>query len=235
MCVLCNDTFSRSDILKRHFQKCSVRRGNPTGASHLSNPAAHIKKSQQQAAKAATASPSSATTPQSGVMANPPFTTAPMSSTSAPTTTGPPPSGMAYAMQSNGQGDMQRQGQPIQPGSGPGGMDPNGNPTWSMHNARNNQMMYHSTSTPPDHFGMQPGAGDDKRNVMPGSHHMGDDWNHMFPGGGNEGYMNPIFGGYEQQQNDVKKEYENHEGGSNGYYIPSTSLGADGIAPRATK
>src|ERR1700760_4927781 len=37
MCVLCNDTFSRSDILKRHFQKCSIRRGNPTGANHLAH------------------------------------------------------------------------------------------------------------------------------------------------------------------------------------------------------
>ncbi|KAL8934789.1 MAG: hypothetical protein Q9216_005730 [Gyalolechia sp. 2 TL-2023] len=36
-CGLCEDTFSRSDILKRHFQKCSVRRGNPTGASHLTH------------------------------------------------------------------------------------------------------------------------------------------------------------------------------------------------------
>ncbi|PNS14646.1 hypothetical protein CAC42_1668 [Sphaceloma murrayae] len=35
MCHLCKDTFSRSDILKRHFQKCSIRRGNPTGANHL--------------------------------------------------------------------------------------------------------------------------------------------------------------------------------------------------------
>ncbi|KAF7559663.1 hypothetical protein G7046_g4497 [Stylonectria norvegica] len=53
MCVLCRDTFSRSDILKRHFQKCSIRRGNPTGASHLSHPQAHVKKSNQQAQKAA--------------------------------------------------------------------------------------------------------------------------------------------------------------------------------------
>jgi len=52
MCVLCRDTFSRSDILKRHFQKCSIRRGNPTGASHLSHPQAHVKKNQQQAVKA---------------------------------------------------------------------------------------------------------------------------------------------------------------------------------------
>lgn len=160
-------------------------------------------------------------------MPNPPFTTASMPNTSAPTTSAPAP-GMAYAMQSNGQPDMQRQGQAMQPGSGPSGMDPNANNSWSMHNARNNQMMYHSTSTPPDHFGMQPGGGDDKRNVMQDPHHMGDEWNHMFPAGGNEGYMNPMFGGYAQSQNDVKKEFETHEGGSNGYYIPSTSLGADG-------
>jgi hypothetical protein len=44
MCVLCRDTFSRSDILKRHFQKCSIRRGNPQGVSHLSHPHAHVKK-----------------------------------------------------------------------------------------------------------------------------------------------------------------------------------------------
>lgn len=50
MCVLCKDTFSRSDILKRHFQKCSIRRGNPTGATHLSHPQAHLKRSQAQAA-----------------------------------------------------------------------------------------------------------------------------------------------------------------------------------------
>ncbi|KAJ6103615.1 C2H2 transcription factor (RfeC) [Penicillium sp. IBT 16267x] len=58
MCVLCKDTFSRSDILKRHFQKCSIRRGNPTGATHLSHPQAHLKRSQQAAAAAAAANPS---------------------------------------------------------------------------------------------------------------------------------------------------------------------------------
>ncbi|KAJ5543672.1 hypothetical protein N7504_011064 [Penicillium tannophilum] len=57
MCVLCKDTFSRSDILKRHFQKCSIRRGNPTGATHLSHPQAHLKRSQQAAAAAAAANP----------------------------------------------------------------------------------------------------------------------------------------------------------------------------------
>lgn len=52
MCVLCKDTFSRSDILKRHFQKCSLRRGNPTGASHLSHSQAYLKKSQRTPQKA---------------------------------------------------------------------------------------------------------------------------------------------------------------------------------------
>ncbi|CAJ2508637.1 Uu.00g136630.m01.CDS01 [Anthostomella pinea] len=47
MCVLCRNTFSRSDILKRHFQKCSIRRGNPTGASHLPHPQGRNKENQQ--------------------------------------------------------------------------------------------------------------------------------------------------------------------------------------------
>lgn len=51
MCILCRDTFSRSDILKRHFQKCSIRRGNPTGASHLSHSQAHVKKAQLSTSK----------------------------------------------------------------------------------------------------------------------------------------------------------------------------------------
>ncbi|KAI5807859.1 hypothetical protein DFH27DRAFT_478669 [Peziza echinospora] len=43
-CVLCKDTFSRSDILKRHFQKCSLRRGNPAGYTHLAHAHDHQRK-----------------------------------------------------------------------------------------------------------------------------------------------------------------------------------------------
>ena len=51
-CGLCKDTFSRSDILKRHFQKCSVRRGNPTGESHLTHSRATKKsRAQEEAAR----------------------------------------------------------------------------------------------------------------------------------------------------------------------------------------
>ena len=50
-CGLCEDTFSRSDILKRHFQKCSVRRGNPTGENHLSHSRANKKSKQERAAR----------------------------------------------------------------------------------------------------------------------------------------------------------------------------------------
>lgn len=45
-CCLCQETFCRSDILKRHFNKCSIRRGNPTGATHLTHAQAHIRPSQ---------------------------------------------------------------------------------------------------------------------------------------------------------------------------------------------
>ncbi|MCJ1464285.1 hypothetical protein MMC07_002898 [Pseudocyphellaria aurata] len=51
-CGLCRDTFSRSDILKRHFQKCSVRRGNPTGENHLSHSRATKKSKLEAAAEA---------------------------------------------------------------------------------------------------------------------------------------------------------------------------------------
>ncbi len=43
MCVLCNDTFARVDVLKRHFTGCSTRRGNPDGFTHLSQPEARVK------------------------------------------------------------------------------------------------------------------------------------------------------------------------------------------------
>ena len=46
-CGLCTDTFSRSDILKRHFQKCSSRRGNPTGQNHLAHSRANKKLREQ--------------------------------------------------------------------------------------------------------------------------------------------------------------------------------------------
>ena len=46
-CYLCSETFCRSDILKRHFQKCSVRRGNPSNVTHLTHAQAHLRKSGQ--------------------------------------------------------------------------------------------------------------------------------------------------------------------------------------------
>jgi hypothetical protein len=52
VCILCSDRFTRTDILKRHFEKCAIRRGNPTGASHLSPPQAYAKKSVQAQQKA---------------------------------------------------------------------------------------------------------------------------------------------------------------------------------------
>ena len=230
MCVLCNDTFSRSDILKRHFQKCSVRRGNPTGASHLSNPAAHLKKSQAAAAKANADSPGSSATPSTSGIPNGPFTSTSMGpnslpATSAPYSDGPP---MPYNMATSQPNDMHR-GQPGQPPHGQAnppnmaGGPPN---AWSMQNPRN-PAMYNGSSGPPEHYGMAPGGQDDKRSVMhgpPDMHH--DQWQHMFPPGAQDSYINPMF--YDQAHHEAKKEYGSHEGQNGGYYVSSTSLGADG-------
>ncbi|RMZ75696.1 hypothetical protein DV738_g5344, partial [Chaetothyriales sp. CBS 135597] len=229
MCVLCNDTFSRSDILKRHFQKCSVRRGNPTGASHLSNPAAHLKKSQAAAAKAAAnaagnASPGGASTPVSGGIPASAYTTTSMPQSSIPATApGQQAPSIAYGINSS-QLDIQRQqqsqGLPSNPQAGP--LDQNSGNQWGIQNAREQQMIYSQNHG--QHYGIQPPESDEKRNI-PAGHHMGDDWNQMFPAGGNEHYINPMFSGYGQSHGDVKPE--GHEGQSNGYYIPPTSLGAD--------
>lgn len=211
MCVLCTDTFSRSDILKRHFQKCSVRRGNPTGASHLSNPAAHLKKSQAAAQKAAAAAASAAQSPanqpnnssntpaSSGAAQPSPYATT-MPGSSMPTTTAslPAMNAMPYA---NGQNESK----PHIPHQGQSGLDQSSNANWAMHNGRGNQMMYNSNTASP----------------AQGGHH--DDWNHFLPQTGND---NPYLGyGYEAHA-EVKNE--THESGANGYYVPSTSLGADG-------
>ncbi|KAL7903949.1 hypothetical protein GGI35DRAFT_464610 [Trichoderma velutinum] len=53
ICILCRDTFSRSDILKRHFDKCALRRGNPTGASHLSDSKAYANNRRKTKQKSA--------------------------------------------------------------------------------------------------------------------------------------------------------------------------------------
>ncbi|KAF2806453.1 uncharacterized protein BDZ99DRAFT_95248 [Mytilinidion resinicola] len=41
-CHLCKDTFPRSDVLRRHFQKCTIRRGNPAGQNYLANSQSHL-------------------------------------------------------------------------------------------------------------------------------------------------------------------------------------------------
>ena len=98
-------------------------------------------------------------------------------------------------------------------------------------------MLFQSTSASPDHFSGGSSNTDEKRNAISNSHSAGDEWGQMFHHGGGDGYMNSIFptsigAGYDAMHAhadvNVKKEYDSHEGGSNGYYISSTNLGADG-------
>src|SRR5271156_5737420 len=145
MCVLCKDTFSRSDILKRHFQKCSARRGNPAGLSHLSSPAAHLKKSQAGAAKSAADPLSTATTPTANGMPNGTFPTAAMgagSMSSTPTTFTEAPS-LPYSMSTAPSNTLQRSNSEQQFNvSGQNSMAHSANGSWSMQNAKQNSILF---------------------------------------------------------------------------------------------
>lgn len=243
MCVLCRDTFSRSDILKRHFQKCSVRRGNPTGASHLSNPAAHLKRSQNAVsaeAKGNVESPIGGANPSgfmqsanahqsartngtlssnSSSFSEPP--TNPFSTTTTTTTT-PPPSALHRST------SHQNFGPQNHVDSGGGGawasMQQSGRP--------NNSSMYHSASASPRHFGLPASSAEERKSTMSSAPGVGEEWNHMFQHGENQNYMfsSSMSGSYDaiHSQVGVKKEFDQGAAASNNYYVTPTSLGADG-------
>ena len=230
MCVLCKDTFSRSDILKRHFQKCSVRRGNPTGASHLSHPAAHVKKNAAAQAKAAAdaaaaaqaAGNSGAGTPNSGV--NGSYPSASSSIPNQPNYS----EGQSIPYSMAGPNDIHRAGSAEQfhQSSTSGG--------WSGFSTatKHNPMLYQSTASP-DHFGVNTSHADEKRAGMaaPG-HHPGENWHAMFPSDNEGGYMNPMFPSslapsYDSMNAHAEVKNEAHGPPTSGYYMPS-NMGAEG-------
>lgn len=252
MCVLCKDTFSRSDILKRHFQKCSLRRGNPTGASHLSHPQAHLKRSQAaaNAAKPVQDEVSSSIPPSNGLVGTT-FGEGAVNgnglATSRPGFTDQQPLG--FSMSSvNG---MNR-GQPddaFSPGQG------HQRASWTAAPKQNPYLVQPGTEAPSQQLNVDlppieqakpPVVQDPKRPVMPGPHpnHPGDiDWTSMFQPGAHDGYINPVFPhsmapGHEPINAHVESERKYYptttggptqEGGLNGLYLASTSLGGDGM------
>ncbi|KAJ5711335.1 hypothetical protein N7488_005491 [Penicillium malachiteum] len=256
MCVLCKDTFSRSDILKRHFQKCSIRRGNPTGATHLSHPQAHLKRSQQAAAAAAAANP-----------------VKPLDEVSNPV---PSANGVMGAQFSdghvNGNGmavgrpgyqDQQHLGFSMSPATGMS-RGPSDNAYADQASARASWMApkpnpYLMQSGPEAH-GQQLSVDrpleqvkplvtpDHKHPVMSGPHsnQPGVDWTSMFQHNPSEGYMNPVFphsmaAGQEPIHAPVDAERKFYpattaggpESGMNGLYLASTTLSGDGTVQPA--
>ena len=235
MCVLCRDTFSRSDILKRHFQKCSVRRGNPSGLSHLSSPAAHLKKSQAAAAKASENALSNSTTPTSNNIANGSYTsesTVGQGNTSATAATFSQAPSMNYPMAGSEPGNLQRPAYDQSFTPTQGNVGPNANGSWGLHNQKPGPMLYQSNPASPANFGMPTSSADEKRGVIAGGHQQtGEGW--MSYPESDEFHMNPMgfnnMGpGYEHQNNGVKKDDYPQDGSAEGHYLPSTSLGADG-------
>ncbi|MCJ1479814.1 hypothetical protein MMC13_008500 [Lambiella insularis] len=227
MCVLCNDTFSRSDILKRHFQKCSVRRGNPEGVSHLSHPHAHRQK--QPATSKTTSDPAQES--QNGAHGSytggtgsnsTPVTNAYSEASSVPYTQAPV-NGLHRA---NSDDVYQTESSTANGG-------------WF---SKQNQVLYQSAPVSPEHFNMDLSSeGHSKSSSASGkssmtAHHAGDaDWNSPFYPVAGDSYMNPMFPtslatSYDtvSAQSEVKKEIDHQDGTMNGLYIGSTSFGADG-------
>ncbi|RHZ70676.1 hypothetical protein CDV55_108397 [Aspergillus turcosus] len=257
MCVLCKDTFSRSDILKRHFQKCSIRRGNPTGATHLSHPQAHLKRSQAQAAANTAKSLQeevSSTVPPSNGIAGATFGEGAVNgnglAAARPGFTDQQPLG--FTMQSvNGLSrgqpdDAYAHGQAHQRAS------------WMATPKQNPYLVQPGTEAPnqqlnvdrPSLEQVKPPGVDPKRPMMPGpdpNHAGGLDWTSMFQPGASDGYINQVFpqsmaSGQEPIQAQVDTERKFYpttttagpqEGGMNGLYLASTTLSGDGTVQAA--
>ncbi|EEH45204.2 uncharacterized protein PADG_01354 [Paracoccidioides brasiliensis Pb18] len=252
MCVLCKDTFSRSDILKRHFQKCSLRRGNPTGVSHLSHPHAHLKKAQAAGIvpKPVSGEVSSSVPTSNGIVGTP-FGEGHVN-------------GVSMASGHNpGYTDQRPPGYPMQPVSGMNrGHVDHGYTQNQMHQraswmAEPKQSPYLSQSgadtTGQSNVDLPPidakaaNMPDNRRpSTQTGPNHgqSGDiDWTSMFQAGTHDGYMQPMFQssvapGPETMHSQVEPDRKFYptvtsgqaEGGLNGLYLASTSLGGDGAS-----
>lgn len=256
MCVLCKDTFSRSDILKRHFQKCSIRRGNPTGATHLSHPHAHLKRTQQQQQAAANAAAANPANPIKDEVSNPvPASNGVMGAHFGDGTVNG--NGMAHGRP--GYADQQPLGFTMSSvngmNRGPGDDAFAGQASrasWMAAPKQNPYLMHHGAEA---HHGQQLSVDrpleqvkplvvpDPKHPVMPGPHsnQPGVDWTSMFQHGASDGYMNPVFphsmaAGQEPIHAPVDADRKFYpattaggpESGMNGLYLASTTLSGDG-------
>ncbi|OJJ46686.1 hypothetical protein ASPZODRAFT_2002042 [Penicilliopsis zonata CBS 506.65] len=257
MCVLCKDTFSRSDILKRHFQKCSLRRGNPTGATHLSHPNAHLRKNQQAAnnlAKNAQDEVSSTIPPPHGLIGDGAVNGNGLAS-GRPGFTEQQPLGYSPLHAANG---MSRG---PSDDAFPAGQAPPRASWMAAHPPKQNMYLMQpgtdasgqplNVDRPSLEQAKPPIVSDPKRPVMPGPPHPGQpseiDWTSMFQPGASDGYINPVFpqsmaAGQEpiQAHVDVERKFypatsagPPQEGGINGLYLASTTLAGDGTVQPA--
>ena len=238
MCILCKDTFSRSDILKRHFQKCSVRRGNPTGASHLSNPAAHYKKSQNANAQTQShvEAPVTSTT-VSGLMPNAnlrqnarhingTYSSNPSNFPDPPTNTFSTATATPILLHRSASHQAFGAQNPV-------GSASNGAWAQLQQAARsNNPAMHHSASASPHSFELPASSAEERKGNLSSASGVGEEWNQMFQPGENQEYIFPssMSGSYEamHSQSEVKKEFDQDAAASDNYYVTPTTLGPDG-------
>lgn len=231
--------------MKRHFQKCSIRRGNPTGATHLSHPHAHLKRSQAAAnpAKPIQDEVSSSVPPSNGI-AGTAFGEGAVNGNGLahgrPGFAEQPPVGFPVSS-ANGvnrsqaedgfPGPAHQRGQWMAPKPNPYLVQPG--PEASSQQLNVDRPSLEQVKPPVMH--------DPKRPVMPGPHQPGDlDWTSMFQPGASDGYINPVFpqsmaSGHEPMHAPVEPDRKfypattgGQEGGMNGLYLASTTLGGDG-------
>ncbi|EEP77393.1 RfeC protein [Uncinocarpus reesii 1704] len=260
MCVLCKDTFSRSDILKRHFQKCSLRRGNPTGVSHLSHPHAHLKRAQAAGVvpKPVQGDVSSSFSTSNGIVGTT-FGETPVNGVAVAPTQQPrfaEHHHLGYQMPpANG---MNRG--PVDHAFTPNQVHPRS--PWMAEPKHNHLLMQPGTDTVGqlNHVGLppidptKPPTTLPDNSKRPGPNANGNnnatgnasdiDWSTMLQPGAHEGYMNPVFpstmapvsDAMRAQMDNDRKFYPaatsgtQESSGLNGLYLASTSLGGDGTS-----
>ena len=241
--------------MKRHFQKCSLRRGNPTGVSHLSHPHAHLKRAQ-----AAGVVPKpvqgdvSSSIPTSNGLVGPTFGEGAVN-------------GVAASHQPRFAEHQHLGGYPMHQVNGlnRGPHDPviahnqtHQRASWMPEPKQHSYLMQSGTDTvgqlnvdlPPIDATKAAAGPDAKRPVMPPgqapNHPSELDWSSMLQQpGAQENYMNPVMAPHPQPVNDAptmhgqvenpdRKYYpaatsgNQENSGLNGLYLASTSLGGDG-------
>ena len=236
MCHLCKDTFSRSDILKRHFQKCSIRRGNPTGANHLAHQrrntnGSRLSISQQDGPIGLAGFQEVAGPAYNGGMQTSPTVNGDVSGRSSRANSIITPGTMSHRnsvaglgiLGSNAPNSEQMSSAGFQPGM-PAYAVPNGStpgamqPSYAFNSSQVNGNVFNSQPQQMSFLGQQSSRFENSHNSSPhqptpngDSNGNQIDWNRMFNQGGQDGFIGSQTANASSQQVNIKSENDTKE------------------------